>query len=447
MRIINIIILIFLAFSVNSMGSPVGGTVLVANDTTDSEKLDQNFKNKYTLAESYINSQSFSEATVLLKQLDSIMPSNSNVNYKLGICYFNMNTDKKDAISCFEKAVLNITDDYKSNYLETDAPALSLYYLAKSYHNEYMFEDAKKTFEKYKGYLSPGDTKETKETDYYISMCENGSKLMKTSLNPQIDILSAEINTSNSDHPLFASNDNSILIYSTYDKTVNEKNNDNTTYYLSSLEGQKWSSPVKIDNDFNVIASENSSKLSLRKKEFFITKSVNGNKELYSIAYKDGKWTDPVKLGPSVNTKAVETNASISPDGSTLYFSSNRDGGYGGYDIYACERLSDGSWSKPANLGSQVNTPNDEQSPYISIDAATLYFSSQGHNTMGGYDIFFSTLSDEGIWPEAENIGYPINTPQDDLFYIPSSDETKAFYTSSKDGGQGNEDIYIILFN
>lgn len=440
-------ILIFLVFSVNSMGSPENGKVFVANDTSDSEKLDQNFKNKYLLAESYINSQSFSEATVLLKQLDSIMPSNSNVNYKLGICYFNMNTDKKDAISYFEKAVLNIADDYKSNYLETNAPPLSLYYLAKSYHNEYMFEEAKKTFEKYKGYLSDNDTKAIKETDLYISMCENGGKLMKTSLNPQIDILSAEINTSNSDHPLFASNDNSILIYSIFDKTVNDKNNDNTTYYFSSLEGQKWSSPVKIDNDFNVIASENSSKLSLRKKEFFITKSVNGNKELYSISYKDGKWSDPVKLGPSVNTKAVETNACISPDGSTLYFSSNREGGYGGYDIYACERLSDGNWGKPVNLGSQVNTQYDEQSPFISGDAATLYFSSRGHNTMGGYDIFFSTLSDEGIWSEVENIGYPINTPQDDLFYIPSSDETKAFYTSSKDGGQGNEDIYIILFN
>lgn len=446
MRVINII-LIFLAFSVNGMGSPEGGTVLVANDTFDSEKLDQNFKNKYMLAESYINAQSFSEATVLLKQLDSIMPLNSNVNYKLGICYFNINTDKKDAIPYFEKAVLNITDNYKSNYLETNAPPLSLYYLAKSYHNEYMFDEANKAFEKYKGYLSDGDTKEIIDTDYYISMCENGSKLMKTSLNPQINILSAEINTTYCNHPLMASNDNSILIFSSIDEKLNSKNNDNTTYFVSTLEGQKWSNPVKIDNDFNIIGSENSSKLSLRKKEFFITKNVKGNKELYSFTYKDRKWSNPVKLGPSVNTKAAEVNANISPDGSTLYFSSNRDGGYGGYDIYACEKLSDGSWSKPVNLGPEINTEYDEQSPFISIDAATLYFSSQGHNTMGGYDIFFSTLSDEGIWPNAENIGYPINTPQDDLFYIPSSDESKAFYSSSKDEGQGDEDIYIILFN
>jgi tetratricopeptide (TPR) repeat protein len=446
MKTINII-LVFLVFSVSGFALPENGHVLFANDTSDTEKLDQNFKNKYILAESYITDQSFSEATVLLKQLDSIMPSNSNINYKLGLCYYNLNNDKKDAISYFEKAVINISEDYKSNYLETSAPPVSLFYLAKSYHNEYMFDEAKKIFEKYKDYLSDNNDKAIKETDLYISMCENGSKLMKSSLNPQIKILSAEINTTNCNHPLMASSDNSILVFSSIDKTLNSKNTDNTSYFISTLDGQKWSSPVQIDNDFNIIGSENSSKLSLRKKEFFITKNVNGNKELFSIAYKDGKWSDPVKLGPSVNTKAVETNASISPDGSTLYLASNRDGGYGGYDIYACERMSDGSWSKPVNLGPQINTEFDEQSPFISNDAATLYFSSMGHNTMGGYDIFFSTLSDEGIWPEVENIGYPINTPQDDLFYIPSSDESKAFYSSNKDDGQGNEDIYIIFYN
>jgi hypothetical protein len=93
-----------------------------------------------------------------------------------------------------------------------------------------------------------------------------------------------------------------------------------------------------------------------------------------------------------------------------------------------------------------VNTPFDEVSPFIANDGVTLYFSSMGHNTMGGYDIFFTTLSDEGLWSDSENIGYPINTPQDDLFYIPSSDEKKAFYSSSKDGGIGENDIYIITY-
>lgn len=440
MRALNIFVLLLL-FAFYGIGSPERDPVFNANDSSDSEKLDQNFKIKYAQAESYLSSESFSEATSLLLQLDSIMPSNSNINYKLGLCFYNIYNDKKDAIRYFEKAITNINIDYKSNYLETNAPPLSLFYLGQCYHNEYMFDEAIKTFKEYKQYTS-----NDKEVENYISMCENGIKLMKSNINPQIEILSAEINTTLCDHSIMASSDNSILIYSSTENSKDAKTT-NTDYYLSTLEGQKWSNPIKIDNDFNVIATENSSKLSLRKKEFFITKNVNGNKELYSISYKDGKWSDPFKLGPNVNTKAVETNACISPDGSTLYFSSNRSGGYGGCDIFSCERLSDGSWSKPMNLGAEVNTEYDEQSPFISNDAATLYFSSKGHNTMGGFDIFFTTLSDEGIWPEVENIGYPINTPQDDLFYIPSSDESKAFYSSSKDGGQGNEDIYIIYYN
>lgn len=445
MKALNILI-ISIVFYACCYGSGDNGKMVLANDTTDTEKLDQNFKNKYALAESYISSQSYNEAVTLLKQLDSIMPTNANVNYKLGLCYFNINSDKNAAIVCFEKAAANISTGYKSNYLETSAPPEAYYYLGKSYHNEYLFDKAIKAFEKYKGYLDKNDTKEISETSNYIAMCENGSKLMKSNLNPQIKILSTELNNGDNNYPVVASNDNTVLIYSACDG-VSDKNGDNTTYYMSTLEGQKWSSPVKINDDFNVIGTENSSKLSLRKKEFFITKNDNGNKKLYSIAFKDGKWSDPVKLGPTVNTKAGETNACISPDGSTLYFSSNREGGYGGYDLYACERLSDGSWSKPINLGPSVNTAYDEQSPFISSDAATLYFSSQGHNTMGGYDVFYSTLSDDGLWSDAINIGYPINTPQDDLFYIPSSDETKAFYSSTKEEGPGKKEIFLILFN
>jgi len=438
-------IIILMLFSLSGFSTTIIIKNPVANDSSDTEKLEQFVKSKYLLAESYMGMQSYSEALKLFMQIDSVMPSNANINYKLGLCIYNISDDKTNAIKCFEKAVANINKNYKSDYSETTAPVVSLLYLAKSYHNEYMFDKAKETFEKYKENVSADDITEINMIDRYISICENGSKLMKSSLNPQIKILSAEFNTENSDRSIMASNDNSVLIYSTVNKNEKTKNADNTTFYLSTLEGQKWAKPMKIDNNFNTISNEYSSKLSLRKKEFFISKNINGKKELYNISYKDGKWTEPIKLGPSVNSKAVES-ASITPDGNTLYFSSNREGGYGGYDIYVCEKLSDGSWSKPVNLGPQVNTSYDDQSPYISNDAATLYFSSQGHNTMGGYDVFFSTLSDEGLWGDAENIGYPINTPQDDLFYFPSSDESKAFYSSTKDGGQGSEDIYIIYY-
>lgn len=417
----------------------------VTNDTSDTEKLDQSFKNKYVLAESYIESSKYEEAINLLKDLDSLTPANANINYKLGLCFFNSSTDKQAAITCFENAVQNINIDYKSTYDETNAPPIALYYLAKSYHNEYMFSDAIKSFEKYKVYLPKNEGKISNEIDHYLIMCENGENLMKSDLNPQVQILSAEINTNEADNTLMASNDNSVLVYSTTSNT-SAKQGEISSYYYTVLDGQKWSAPTKIGNDFNLIPSSVASKLSLRKKEIFITKNTNGNKELYSLTYKDNKWSNPVKVGPNINSKSSVSNACVSPDGNTLYFSSNKEGGYGGYDVYVCERLSDGSWSKAANLGPNVNTSYDDVSPFIANDGVTLYFSSKGHNTMGGYDVFFTTLSDEGLWSLAENIGYPINTPQDDMFYIPSSDEKTAFYSSTKDGGLGENDIYIITY-
>jgi len=444
MKILNLLFIVTMSLLNFSAFAGVDKNPVV-NDTSDGEKLDQSFKNKYVLAESYIESAKFQEAINLLKDLDSLTPSNANINYKLGVCFYNASTDKQAAIVCFEKAIQNINVDYKSSYNETNAPPIALYYLAKSYHNEYIFSSAIKSFEKYKTYLAKSDSKTSKEVDQYIAMCENGVKLMKSDLNPQIQILSAEINTKEADNSLMASSDNSVLVYSTTSNT-NGKQGEISSYYYTELDGQKWSAPTKIGNDFSLMPSTVAAKLSSRKKEIFITKNTNGNKELYSLTYKDNKWSDPVKVGPSINSKSSISNACVSPDGNTLYFSSNKEGGYGGYDIYVCERLSDGSWSKAVNLGPNVNTTFDDVSPFIASDGVTLYFSSKGHNTMGGYDVFFTTLSDEGLWSLAENIGYPINTPQDDLFYIPSSDEKTAFYSSAKDGGLGDNDIYIIKY-
>jgi hypothetical protein len=447
MKAINIFLTVFF-ISVLSHANAKLNNAFSVKDTTDNDKMDQAFKNKYVLAESYIITQGYLKAIILLKQLDSIMPSNSNINYKLGLCYYNTTTDKKSTISCFEKAVKKIDVDYKSAYNETSAPPAAYYYLAKTYHSEYKFSDAIKYFEKFKTYLSKNESKTLKDINHNIEMCENGIKMMKSELNPQIEVLDAEINSQNTNYSLLASNDNTVLLYSSIKNNLdNKKSNEDISYYYTVLDGKKWSPPVKLGNDFNIIPTDVSSKLFSKKKEIYITKNDNGVKELYCVSWKDDKWSDPVKVGPNINSKASIYNACVSPDGSTLFFSSNKDGGYGGYDIYACERLSDGNWSDPKNLGPNVNTPYDDISPYIANDGVTLYFSSQGHNSIGGFDVFFTTLSDDGLWSLSENIGYPINTPLDDLFYIPSSDATKAFYSSSKEGRIGDNDIYFISYS
>jgi hypothetical protein len=144
-------------------------------------------------------------------------------------------------------------------------------------------------------------------------------------------------------------------------------------------------------------------------------------------------------------TKYIETSPCLSPDGNTLYFVSDRSGGFGGKDIWASERLSKGNWSDPVNLGDKVNTASDEESPFMMSDGATLNFSSKGHNSMGGYDIFSATQNDDGFWSNPENLGTPVNTISDDFFYITDTYDKLAFYSSDK-AQLGNQNIYFVNY-
>jgi outer membrane protein OmpA-like peptidoglycan-associated protein len=173
-----------------------------------------------------------------------------------------------------------------------------------------------------------------------------------------------------------------------------------------------------------------------------------GDGNIYSSKLDGDKWTTPVKLNSNINSPHWEPSAFLSADGKTLYFVSDRPGGHGGTDIYMSRRNSSGDWGKAVNLGPTVNSPYDEHSPYIHPDGVTLFFSSKGHKTMGGYDVFStqSLPSDDRIWLEPKNVWYPINTPGDDAFYMVSTDKQSAFYSTLKDDAVGEKDIYMVTF-
>jgi outer membrane protein OmpA-like peptidoglycan-associated protein len=159
--------------------------------------------------------------------------------------------------------------------------------------------------------------------------------------------------------------------------------------------------------------------------------------------YEDGKWSAAVKLGTEINTKYYENHACLSPDGELLYFVSDRPGGYGNKDIWVSRRLGHNKWSKAVNLGPKINTEYNEESPVILSDGKTLYFSSEGHESMGGYDIFYSLL-DNGEWSVPRNIGYPLNTVNDDVFFVPTLDGKQAYYASEYNDSHGDLDIYRV---
>jgi outer membrane protein OmpA-like peptidoglycan-associated protein len=156
--------------------------------------------------------------------------------------------------------------------------------------------------------------------------------------------------------------------------------------------------------------------------------------DIYYSHLHDKRWTDPIKIQGGINSKYNETDATISPDRKAIYFTSDRPGGYGGTDIYVCYRNEHGEFDAPQNLGPKINTSKDEEGPYMHADGTTLYFSSKGHSTMGGFDIFIAQKDSSNNWTEPENIGYPLNTVFDDVFLIPSVDGKRAYYSSVSNG-------------
>ncbi len=154
------------------------------------------------------------------------------------------------------------------------------------------------------------------------------------------------------------------------------------------------------------------------------------------------EWGEPIKLEGGVNSKHWEGSACLSSNGRTLYFASDRPGGYGGRDLYSANLFPDGTWGNVKNLGATVNSQWDEDGPFMHADNKTLYFSSNGHETMGESDIFFTKLEDFG-WTVPENLGYPISTPDDDRYFIVSMDGKRGYFSSQIAGGYGLHDLYM----
>lgn len=188
------------------------------------------------------------------------------------------------------------------------------------------------------------------------------------------------------------------------------------------------------------------------KHESFISLSQDGNtlylfkeNELYISQLDENQWTEPKKVSDvNIETKAYENHAVISPDGNTIYFTSNREGGQGGLDIYMCQK-DGGKWGAPVNLGPTINTEGDEQGPFISADGNTLYYATTGLPGFGGYDIY-STSYENGKWAEPKNLGQPFNSGANDVFFRPNEDASEGFLASDRNGGQGKMDIYRFYY-
>ncbi len=366
--------------------------------------------------------------------------NNANINYRIGLCYLNIPGEKNKAIPYLEKAILNTTSDYKEgNFKEERAPHDAFFFLANAYQIQYKFVEAKKNYNKYLQFLEPSDTVNTNFVKQGIASCQNAKEIVKHPVYFDLLNLGNRINSASKEFAAVISGDGSTLVY------VSSLKFYDALFYSKKVNGQ-WGLPVNITPDIKSDGDLYPTGLSYDGTQLLLTRNDRFNSDIYSSKIVDGKWIPHEKLGKNINTKFWESHASLSNDGNIMYFTSNRSGGFGGLDIYKTGKNEEtGLWGNPINLGPVINSQFNEETPFICADNKTLFFSSQGHKTMGGFDIFSSEIQDDGNWSEPANIGYPINSTDDDLFFIPRNGGINGYISfSDKEPLIGREDIFYL---
>jgi len=368
-------------------------------------------------------------------------PNNAVLNYKLGRCYMKT-SDKHKAIIFLEKA----------HQLKPNVEGDVLNFIAQAYHEVHDFDKAIDKYREYKNALTPKSLTEIGKTiDKKIKECENGKTLKAEPVRVFIDNMGAVINTIYPEYSPIINADESMIIFTSRRNTTTGGNRASTDekYYEDifisyRLGSGDWGAPQNPGKPLNSDLHDATVGLSPDGQMLYIYRGDNGG-DIYDCLLKGDSWTKPNRLNKNINTKYHESSASLSPDGRKLYFVSDKPGGFGGRDIYISELDRKGNWGPAQLLPSSINTIYDEEAIFAHPDGKTIYFSSKGHNTMGGYDIFQSVF-ENGTWSTPVNIGYPINTAGDDVFFSISASGRHGYYSSARPGGFGDQDLYVITF-
>jgi outer membrane protein OmpA-like peptidoglycan-associated protein len=377
------------------------------------------------------------------KKAHEFNPNNALLNYKIGRCYL-IDNDKSNAIKYLEKALQldpRISLDMKYN----DANLL----LAKAYHYDYQFDNAIEKYKEHKNALNPEQLiKETELIDKYIEECAFAKQMVNDPERVFVDNMGNTVNSAFPDYrPLVIPEENMIMFTSSRENTTGRKRAEDSYYYediyVTYYDEGHWTMPEN-SYDINSNNHDATAGISSDGSILYIYKSAGGN-SLYESILSNNMYVLPSKMDNVINDGLKQSSASLSFDKTTLYFTSLREDGYGGMDIYVSKKDAKDRWQRPVNIGATINTPFDEEGVYISTDNKTLYFSSKGHNSMGGFDIFKSDYQD-GRWSNPVNLGYPINTPDDDVFFTLSGNGQRGYYSSKKKDGHGGQDLYMITF-
>ncbi|WP_022822916.1 OmpA family protein [Hymenobacter norwichensis] len=410
--------------------------------------LAQSTRKQLKTANKFFEQENYRASIPFYEQVLAKEPNNPLALFRAGISY--MSFDKEKASDYI----------YKAQKLKPKVSKDVEYWLGRVDHLNYNFDEAISHFQAYNTTLKAKDTRKAE-----LAQLIQHSKNAKVQFNSPKDIfvknLGPTVNTPYAEHsPVISSDDKMLLFTSRGENVTGAGNTDGKKggniatdgeYYedifeTKRIDDENWDKPRSLSGVLNGKGHDASTQLFDNDSKLLMYRQ-DENGDIFYSEKSGGDWTQPKKLNQNINSKAFESDAYITPDGLTIYFSTGKYSEDGTLDIYYATRQAGGDWGAAKSMGSAINTKYDDDSPYLSRDGKTLYFSSRGHNTMGGYDIFKSEYDSIGKkWGRPENMGYPINTPDDDTYYRLSPDGSYAYLSSYRIGGYGEKDIYTINY-
>lgn len=379
-------------------------------------------------------------------QAADLDPENVRANYMAGKLY--LETVNKDRASKYFLRVLKEDPDYRFDLT---------YLVGSAYQYGMEFDNALKYYKMYEQKLISDknyrgqDKVLLSEVKRRIYESENGRDFMANPAHFSIVNIGAEINSEWRDYAPVLNEDETVMIFTSRRRDGNMNENvdeDNIPFedvFISRKVDGKWGKAENIGEIINTPYHDSNLALSADGQQLYLYKDENEGDVYISESKSDGSWSIPVPLSEKINSSFKENSITISPDKELLFYASDRPGGYGGIDIYVSRKDGKGNWGKSENLGPMINTEYDEEGPFIDYDGKTLYFSTQGRKGMGGHDIFkaeYDSAAKE--WTEPVNLGYPINTPDNDIYFVSTKDGKRGYYASVRTDGMGYTDIYMV---
>ncbi len=390
----------------------------------------------FVSAEGDLLFEDYAEALPKYLSLLQIYPENYNLYFRIGQCYLSTPGEKDKSIPYLETAARNINREYRpGKFREEGAPYDALYFLANAYRIVNDFDKALVTYELF---LEDVDTEvyDTALVRFQIQTCHNARKMMRKPVYLVDRNMGSVVNDRFSEfNPVISSDEKSLLF-------TRELQFYDAVFWSTKVNG-KWTEPVNLTPQLGVDQDYYTSSLTHDGQTLLLYRIDTYDGNIYSSKLEGNKWSNVKKLNGNINTKYWESHATMTRDGRKIFFTSNRRESLGGLDIFVSERDSTGDWGPAKNIGPEINTVYNEETPFLANNDRTLFFSSRGHFNLGGYDIFRSDIGPDGRWSTPVNIGYPVNTTDDDLFFMPLGKGDRGCYSRFADDGQGRMDIFL----